>query len=75
MLLHSLAVTIDLLSIATIISTSIIQLKFSLFESLIYALASPVAGTIISLGFIVYIIDARINDTLVSWRDRKYTTA
>ena len=74
LLLHSLAVTIDLLSIAIIISTSIIQLKFSIFESLIYALASPVAGTIISLGFIIYIIDARINDTLVSWRDRKYTT-
>ncbi|MDQ3837872.1 MAG: glycosyltransferase family 2 protein [Thermoproteota archaeon] len=73
--LHGLAVTIDLLSIGAIISTSIIQLKFSIFESLLYALASPVAGTIISLGFIIYIIDARINDTLVSWHGRKYTIA
>ena len=73
--LHGLAITIPLLSIGAIISTSLIQLKFSIFESLLYALASPVAGTIISLGFIIYIVDAKINDTLVSWRGRKYTIA
>lgn len=71
---RNMVITINLLAIAIIISTSLIQLKFGIFENLIYALASPVAGTIISLGFIFYIIDARINDTLVDWRGRKYTT-
>jgi chlorobactene glucosyltransferase len=70
---RNVVITINLLAIAIIISTSLIQLKFGIFENLIYALASPIAGTIISLGFIFYIIDARINDTLVDWRGRKYT--
>jgi hypothetical protein len=70
---RNIVITINLLAIAIIISTSLIQLKFGIFENLIYALASPIAGTIISLGFIFYIIDARINDTLVNWRGRKYT--
>jgi chlorobactene glucosyltransferase len=71
--LVKILVTINLVTIAMLISTSLIQLKFGLFENLIYALASPIGGAIISFGFIFYLIDAKRNNNVVSWRGRKYT--
>jgi chlorobactene glucosyltransferase len=72
-LLVKVLVTINLVTIAMLISTSLIQLKFGLFENLIYALASPIGGAIISFGFIFYLIDAKRNNNVVNWRGRKYT--
>ena len=60
------------LTSAIIISSSVIQLKLGFYQNPLYALASPLGGAIISISFIVAIIDAR-KQGAVSWRGRKYT--
>jgi hypothetical protein len=63
---------INLMTIALIISSSAIQLKYVLFNSSMYSLGAPIASVIISLGFISSIIDARKKE-IVKWRGRTYT--
>jgi chlorobactene glucosyltransferase len=62
----------DTMASAIIIFSSVIQLRLSVFQNPLYALASPLGGAIISLSFITSIIDARKKGT-VSWRGRQYT--
>ena len=62
----------DTMACAIIIFSSFIQLRLSVFQNPLYALASPLGGAIISLSFITSIIDARKKGT-VSWRGRQYT--
>ena len=62
----------DTMACAIIIFSSVIQLRLSVFQNPLYALASPLGGAIISLSFITAIIDARKKGT-VSWRGRQYT--
>jgi glycosyltransferase involved in cell wall biosynthesis len=62
----------DTMASAIIIFSSVIQLRLSVFQNPLYALASPLGGAIISLSFITAIIDARKKGT-VSWRGRQYT--
>lgn len=62
----------NLMTIALIISSSAVQLKYVLFSSSIYAIGSPIASAIISLGFISSIMDARKKE-IVRWRGRTYT--
>jgi chlorobactene glucosyltransferase len=61
----------DAMASAIIILSSVIQLRFSIFQNPLYALASPLGGAIISLSFITSIIDAKKKGT-VSWRGRHY---
>jgi glycosyltransferase involved in cell wall biosynthesis len=61
----------DTMASAIIILSSVIQLRFSIFQNPLYALASPLGGAIISLSFITSIIDAKKKGT-VSWRGRHY---
>ena len=61
----------DAMASAIIILSSVIQLRFSIFQNPLYALASPLGGAIISLSFITSIIDAKKKGT-VSWRGRQY---
>jgi chlorobactene glucosyltransferase len=65
-------ITSNALTSAIIILSSVIQLKLGFYQNPLYALASPLGGAIISISFIVAIIDAR-NKGAVSWRGRKYT--
>jgi chlorobactene glucosyltransferase len=65
-------ITCNALTSAIIIMSSVIQLKLGFYQNPLYALASPLGGAIISISFIVAIIDAR-NKGAVSWRGRKYT--
>lgn len=62
----------DTMACAIIIFSSVIQLRLSVFQNPLYALASPLGGAIISLSFITSIIDARKKGT-VNWRGRQYT--
>src|SRR5918996_1960076 len=61
----------NVIASATIMLSSVIQLRFSVFQNPLYALASPLGGAIISLSFITSIIDAKKKGT-VSWRGRQY---
>jgi glycosyltransferase involved in cell wall biosynthesis len=60
------------LASAIIILSSVIQLRLGSYQNPLYALAAPLAGAIISISFIVAIIDARKKGA-VSWRGREYT--
>ena len=69
-------VIINLINISIITIVYAIQLKLGLFENPVYALASPIAGAIISFGFIFSIINAiRSSDLVVKWRGRTYNIA
>jgi hypothetical protein len=59
-------------SVLLIIVTCAIQSRVSLFQSPVFAIASPVSGAIISFCFISSIIDARRSGS-VSWRGRSYS--
>ena len=63
---------VQLATIALVIATTAVQCRLGVFESPAYALASPLSGAIISLGFLSAIADASKKGT-VSWRGRQYT--
>jgi len=49
-----------------------VQCRLAIFQNPLYAFAAPLSCTLISLGFISAIVDAKKKDA-VSWRDRNYT--
>lgn len=63
---------VNLITIALIVLSSAIQSKYILFNSSLYSLASPIAGTIICLAFLSSIIDAKKKE-IIRWRGRGYT--
>ncbi|MGC2670077.1 MAG: glycosyl transferase, partial [Candidatus Nitrosopolaris sp.] len=63
---------VNVLTILLIVLSNVIHSKLSLNQSPIYALASPLAGAIISFAFISSIIDAK-KIGAVRWRNRQYT--
>ena len=63
---------VNLNTIALIVLSSAIQSKYILFNSSLYSLASPIAGTIICLAFLSSIIDAKKKE-IIRWRGRGYT--
>lgn len=63
---------VNLITIALIVLSSAIQSKYILFNSSLYSLASPIAGTIICLAFLSSIIDAKKKE-IIKWRGRGYT--
>jgi chlorobactene glucosyltransferase len=63
---------VNLDKIALIVLSSAIQSKYILFNSSLYSLASPIAGTIICLAFLSSIIDAKKKE-IIKWRGRGYT--
>ena len=63
---------VNLNTIALIGLSSAIQSKYILFNSSLYSLASPIAGTIICLAFLSSIIDAKKKE-IIRWRGRGYT--
>lgn len=65
---------IQLAAIALIFVATAVQCKLGVFESPLYALASPLSGALVSFGFLSAIVDAG-NGGTVSWRDRQYTVS
>jgi len=65
---------VQLATIALVIATTAVQCRLGVFESPAYALASPLSGAIISLGFLLAIADASKKGA-VSWRGRQYTVS
>jgi hypothetical protein len=63
---------INLSTIAILIVANAVQLKFGVFQSPLYALASPLGSAIVSLSFVSAIVNAK-KQGAVNWRDRKYT--
>lgn len=63
---------VNLETIATMIITYALLCRMGLYESPAFALAAPLAGGLISFGFISAIVDAPKQGSVV-WRERKYT--
>ena len=63
---------VDIMTIAILFLTGIVQSKYTLFQNSIYALGSPLAGVIIFFAFISSILDAAKKNA-VNWKDRQYT--
>jgi hypothetical protein len=61
----------DMATIALLLSTSAIQSKYALFQNMLYALGSPLAGVIILFAFVSSILDATKKNA-VNWKDRQY---
>lgn len=71
-LLSRILLDINLATIAIVFLANAIQSKFGVFQSPMYAIASPLSGAIVSVSFISSILDAK-KVGAVNWRDRKYT--
>ena len=71
-LINYILIYVNVLTILLIVLSNVVHSKLSLYQSPIYALASPLAAAIISFSFISSIIDARKTGA-VKWRDRQYT--
>ncbi len=63
---------IQLATVALVIVATAVQCSLGVSENPMYALASPLGGAIVSLGFLSAIFDARKRG-VVTWRDREYT--
>jgi hypothetical protein len=61
----------QLATISLIIATTAVQCRLGVFESPLYALASPLSGALISFGFLSAIAGA-VKKGTVNWRDRQY---
>jgi chlorobactene glucosyltransferase len=71
-LINYILIYVNVLTVLLIVLSNVVHSKLSLYQSPIYALASPLASAIISFSFISSIIDARKTGA-VKWRDRQYT--
>jgi chlorobactene glucosyltransferase len=69
-----IVIIIQTLTVALIFITTAIQCAKGVFENPSYALAAPVSGAIVSLGFLSALVDAA-RQGAVSWRDREYTVS
>lgn len=65
---------VQLATVIIILSATGLQCKLGVFENPLYALASPISGAIVSLGFMCAIADAG-DLGAVDWRDRRYTVS
>jgi hypothetical protein len=69
---YDFVLVVDIMTIAILFLTGIVQSKYTLFQDSIYALGSPLAGVIIFFAFISSILDAAKKNA-VNWKDRQYT--
>ncbi|HKU49545.1 MAG TPA: glycosyltransferase [Nitrososphaera sp.] len=65
---------IQVLAVILILAATAIQCAKGVFENPAYAIAAPLSGAIVSLGFLSAIIDASRKGE-VNWRDRQYTVS
>ncbi len=63
---------LTIMSILTVVINNIIQLKYSVFQNLLYSLAFPLAASFVLVAFISSIIHSKQKD-VVNWRDRRYS--
>jgi chlorobactene glucosyltransferase len=69
---HLVLITSSIVSIVMLILTIIIQSKAVIFQSLLYTLGFPIAGSILSAAFISAIFDSRKKNA-IRWHERNYT--
>ena len=60
-----------IMSIILLILSSVLQLKYTLFENSLYSLAFPLAGSFLFIAFISSIISSGKKNT-IEWSDRRY---
>lgn len=61
-----------LVSILLIVANNMIQLRYVLFQNLIYSLAFPLSGTFMLVAFISSLVKSK-QGHVISWRGRKYS--
>jgi hypothetical protein len=75
-LLSQALLIISLMTILTIVCVSVIQSKIGLCQNLMYGLASPIAGLLLSFVFGFIIVNRKKNGTTgINWRGRQYVTS
>jgi glycosyltransferase involved in cell wall biosynthesis len=60
------------MSIQLLIITSVLQLKYTVFQNSLYSLSFPLAGSFIFIAFLSSIINSRKQD-VIKWRGRSYS--
>lgn len=61
-----------IISISLIVINSMLQLKYIIFQNVLYSLAFPLAGLFILVAFLLSIIHSKHKD-VINWRDRGYS--
>jgi glycosyltransferase involved in cell wall biosynthesis len=72
---NSISLILTFLTIASIlllIMTNALQLKYSVFQNILYSLYFPLAGSFVFIASLSSILDNR-KENVVNWRDRKYS--
>jgi glycosyltransferase involved in cell wall biosynthesis len=69
---HSLPLSyLAIASILLVISNNILQLRYVLFQGLLYSLAFPLSGSLLLAAFVSSIVGSKQGE-LIKWRDRMY---
>ena len=63
---------LTIMSILLLVITSVLQLKYALFQNPLYSIAFPLSGSFVFAAFLSSIISANQKDA-VSWQGRKYS--
>jgi glycosyltransferase involved in cell wall biosynthesis len=71
-MLNLALLSITIVSVLLLILSSILQLKYTLFENPLYSLAFPLAGSFLFIAFVSSIIFSGKKNT-IEWRGRKYS--
>ena len=61
-----------IISISLIVINSILQLKYVIFQNVLYSLAFPLAGSFILVAFVSSIIHSKHKDA-INWQGRRYS--
>jgi glycosyltransferase involved in cell wall biosynthesis len=65
-------IILTIVSILLIIITNVLQLKYSVFQNILYSLSFPLAGSFVFIVSLSSILDNG-KENAVNWRDRKYS--
>jgi hypothetical protein len=70
--LYLVLLFLSAMSIQLLIITSVLQLKYAVFQNSLYSLSFPLAGSFIFIAFLSSIINSGKQD-VIKWRGRSYS--
>lgn len=70
-ILNNVILSLSIISILLLIATSILHLKYLIYQNILYSVGFPLAGSFVFVSFLISLLNSGRKGS-VDWKDRKY---
>ena len=70
-ILNTVILSLSIISILLVIATSILHLKYLIYQNILYSIGFPLAGSFVFVSFLISLLNSGRKGS-VDWKDRKY---